>query len=452
MNRFYLKQVGRNVLILCILVTFAYWFSRLPLQSGWQKSGLINFFLGFVMLSAFMGAGLLQYLRLPFISGYIFAGILVGPHVTGFLSTEMVEGMKLVDDLALSFIALTAGGALELCFIKSRMKAIVLNIVFQTVIVVICVFIFVEISGRHISLLRGLASSELLVLAILLSVVAVARSPSSAIAVINECSASGPFTDTVFGVTVVMDVIIIVLFALALTVSKIILSGTAVGYYQTALALSGEIVVSLAMGIMLGRIISAYINRSGRDLPLFLLFVAFGVSKLSAWITVFMSTRYDIYLNLEPLLICMSAGFTVRNLSTGGDRFMDSLEQVDLPIYVLFFSLSGASLDLKALWICWPFALGLAAARMLGISAGAWLAGLVNKDPMLHNRNAWMAYVTQAGVAIGLARLAQRQFPEIGMYLNTIVLAIIAVNQVLGPITFKRALNQVGETKDSRLG
>ncbi|MDD4072244.1 MAG: cation:proton antiporter [Desulfobacterales bacterium] len=449
MNPFYPKQVGRIILILGILFFFAFWFSRCHPDSSWQRAGLINFFIGFVLLSAFVIARLLQSFRLPLISGYIFAGILAGPYVTGFLSVEMVQGLKLVDDLALSFIALTAGGALKISFIRRRTKAIGLNILLQSIIVFVVVFVFVRMTGGYFTLIRQLMGPELMVLAILLAVVSVARSPSSAIAVISECRATGPFTDMVLGVTVAIDVLIIIQFTLALTVSKMMLSGTGIGQYQLIMALCGEIAVSVIIGIALGKATAEYIRWAGHDLPLFLLFMAFGVTKTSVWIGTFMSAAFDIHLNLEPLLICMSAGFTVQNFSPSGSTFMASLEKVALPIYVMFFSLAGASLNLEALLICWPFAVSLALVRMVGIFWGTWFAGMINNDPRVHNRNAWMAFMTQAGVAIGLAQLAQRQFPEIGGYLSTVVLAVIAINQIIGPITLKLALNRVGEAADS---
>jgi len=199
MTLFYPKQVGWIILILCILFFFAFSFNRCQLECSWQRAGLINFFLGFVLLSAFMTARLLQSVRLPLISGYIFAGILAGPYVAGFLSVEMVQGLKLVDDLALSFIALAAGGALKISFIKRRTKAIVLNILLQSIIVFVVVFMFVTMTGKHFIQFRQLMAPELIVLGILLAVVCVARSPSSAIAVISECRAAGPFTDMILG-------------------------------------------------------------------------------------------------------------------------------------------------------------------------------------------------------------------------------------------------------------
>lgn len=440
----YLKTYG---ITLFLLAGFAFWIKIIDVGSNWQQAGLTTFSLGFILLAAYITAKILRIAELPLISGYIFVGIIAGPYITGFLTETMVVQLRLVDDLALSFIALTAGGTLQIQFLRKRGKAIAVNIFLITLIVFILVFLsFLFISNR-LNLMPDLASSQIMVLACLLGVIAVARSPSSAIAIINECRAAGLFTATVLGVTVAMDVLIIVFFSLAMTVSEIILvAGTAFDFH-TLTVLCLAVAGSLVLGIMLGKGISLYIERVGHDLPLFLLFFAFSVFKASIWFNHIMETHFAVSLQLEPLLICMSAGFTVQNFSKCGHIFMESLERFALPIFVLFFSLAGASLNLDALRMTWPLAAFLVVARTIAIFGSTWIAGILNNDPPQHRRIAWMAYITQAGVAIGLAQLAQRRFPELGVYLTTLVLAVITINQVVGPITFKMALKLTGEVK-----
>lgn len=444
MHTFY-KNLMTYLPPLFLLILFASWIKSVGIRSSWQGAGLINFSSAFVLLAAYLSGHILKLVRIPLVSACIFTGIIAGPHISGFLTAEMVDQLRLIDDLALSFIALTAGGELYLQSLRKRGAAITLNIILITLAVFALVFAFIVLAGKEFQFIRNLSSTQTISLAILLGVMAVARSPSSAIAIISECRASGPFTETVLGVTIVMDVLIIILFTLALTVTRIILAGAGgISPYVFA-PLFAELATALILGALIGKGISFYIDRLGYDLPLFLLFIAFGITKTSLWLSHFMENRFDIHLHLEPLLICMSAGFTVQNFSKKGFDFMESLDRVALPIYVLFFSLAGASLDLEALRVCWPLALSLVLIRAIGIFTGSWVAGTLLRDPALHNRNAWMGYLTQAGVAIGLAQLAQRQFPEIGEHLNTVVLAVISVNQIIGPVTFKAVLNKVGE-------
>lgn len=441
------RELMSYLLGLFLLIAFALWIKSIDIGSSWQGAGLVNFSLGFVLLAAYMSAQILRIAKIPMISAYIFTGIVAGPYVSGFLTFSMVGQLRLIDDLALSFIALMAGGELHLRSLRKRGFAIGLNIFMITLAVFGLVFAFVVFMGGQFSLMKYLSSAQIMALGILLGVVAVARSPSSAIAIISECRASGPFTETVLGVTIVMDVLIIIFFTLALTVTRIILTDSGIVNQQAFIILFVELATSLLIGAVIGKGISFYIDRAGYDLPLFLLLTGFGITKASLWLGHFMEDRFDIYLHLEPLLICMSAGFTVQNFSKKGSEFMENLDRGALPVYVLFFSLAGASLNLEALRVCWPLALSLVGVRAVGIFIGTWLAGTITKDPPINNRTAWMAYLTQAGVAIGLAQLAQRQLPEIGTYLSTVVLAVISVNQIVGPITFKTALHKVGEAE-----
>jgi Kef-type K+ transport system membrane component KefB len=443
----YITDLKIYGITLFILVGFAFWIKIIHIESDWQQAGLTTFSLGFILLAAYMTAQILKIAGLPLISGYIFVGILAGPYISGFLTHGMVIRLRLADDLALSFIALTAGGTLQLQFLRKRGKAIVVNILLLTFMVFALVFFSFFFIGNRLNLMPNLTCSQTIVMACLLGVIAVARSPSSAIAIINECRAAGVFTTTVLGVTVAMDVLIIVFFTLAMTVSEIILgAGTAIEFRMVTV-LTLAVVGSLALGIVLGKGISLYISKVGHDLSLFLLFFAFSVFKASIWFNQFMEAHFAISLHLEPLLICISAGFTVQNFSRYGYIFMEGMERFALPIFVIFFSLAGASLNLDALRMTWPLAAFLFIIRTMGIFGSTWFAGILNRDPTQHRRIAWMAYITQAGVAIGLAQLAQRRFPELGDYLTTLVLAVITINQVVGPITFKIALKRAGEVE-----
>jgi Kef-type K+ transport system membrane component KefB len=443
---------SRRNLLACFLTlifwaVFAVWFKSFEIELSWQRAGWINFSLGFLLLVAYLSSQIVKIGRLPLISGYIIAGIIAGPSVSNFLTDEMLNRLRLIDDVALSTIALTAGGALHLQILKQRIKPIILNIVLITLIVFGLVFMFVVATGNHFTFTRQLSSAQVIALAIFVGIIAVARSPSSAIAIITECRASGPFTETVLSITIAMDVLIIILFTAALSVTQIIFNSGGMAANPVIAALTLEVATSLLIGAVLGKGVSFYIQRVGYDLTLVLLFIAFGVAKVSTWLGYFMENQFSISLHLEPLLICMSMGFVVQNFSKTGPLFMASLDRIALPVYVLFFSLAGAALNFDALLRCWLLTLCISVIRAVGIFAATWLAGTISGHPSRHNRTAWMAFITQAGVAIGLAQITQRQFPEIGMYLTTVVLAMIAINQIVGPVTFKMALNLLGEAK-----
>lgn len=434
------------LLIIVCMGLFGLWVKGVDIESGRQQAGVIIFSLGFVMLSAYVLARLVRIFNLPMLTGYIFAGIIAGPYISGFLTIDMVDRLRLIDDLALSFIALMAGAELRLSLVASRKKSIFLSIVYVTVLVIGLVVVSIVLTGHYFTVTSGFDFIPLVIFSTLIGVICVARSPSSAIAVIKECEAKGPFTGMVLAVTIVTDVLIIIIFTIAMSLSKILMRGGSVIQLTEISSLMFELLVSLIIGIVLGQVISFYMDRIRGDLLLFLLFLAFAVARLSMAFNHLMEVQYNISLHLEPLLICMSAGFFVQNFSRFGTKFLESLDKMSLPIYALFFSIAGASLNFHSLMLCWPLALIIVMARIAGLFGGSWLAGVFSHDPPRFNRNAWMTYVTQAGVSIGLAQIAARQFPEIGVHLNTVVLAIIAINQIVGPVLFKLALNNTGES------
>ncbi len=442
------KEVLFSYLIsILLLAALAVWLRGVDLSTGWKQAGWMNFSLGMVLLSAFLLAKVLTRVRLPLISGYIFAGILAGPYVTGFLTREMVSRLDLINDLALSFIALTAGATLDIRGFRGRGHLVAANLLLNIAVVFAVVCFFVMASGKWFGFTRQLSVMQLSALAVLLGTIAIARSPSSAIAIISECRARGPFTDMVLGVTIIIDVLIIILFSIALSVSRLLLSEAAGVDFGTLGVLGIEMIISLLLGAGFGVVISMYIRRAGHDLSLLLLIFGVAVTKISLWLGHFMEARFDMALHLEPLLICISAGFTVRQFSEAGREFLESLEKSALPIYVLFFTLAGAALNFNALGVCWMFAACLVLIRAAGLFGAAWAGMVVPGNASAHNSISWMAYLTQAGVSIGLAQIARRQAPEIGVYLTTVVLAVIAINQVAGPIVFKAALNKTGEAR-----
>ncbi|SHJ97984.1 Kef-type K+ transport system, membrane component KefB [Desulfatibacillum alkenivorans DSM 16219] len=432
-----------------IMAILGLWYVTYNPEESWQASGSMNFSLGFLMLAGYVGAILFQVMKLPRITGYIFAGILIGPHALGIFTHERIMDLRLVDDLALSFIALTAGGSLELKELSKRFAHIGLTVLFIALIVFCSVAALVSLTGPMFSFTAQLSPREVLAMGLLLGVLAVAISPSSVIAIIAEAKAKGPFTETALGVTVAIDVIVIVLFTIAMAGARALLMSQGADPMVFAV-LGGELLISVLLGALLGWGLAYYIKKAGHDLPLVLLLAAFGVARVSAFLSWYIHENYNASVHMEPLLICMAAGFVVANFSDYGRIFVDTLERFSLPVYLLFFCLTGASLDLNALASTWPLALAIGFMRAGGIWMATNLSGLITKSPPLHRKRAFMAFVSQAGVAVGLAGLAQAQFPEIGGYLLPVVLALIAVNQIAGPVLLKLALNQVGETPERK--
>jgi Kef-type K+ transport system membrane component KefB len=291
---------------------------------------------------------------------------------------------------------------------------------------------------------------EVLVVATLLGVFAMARSPASAIAVISECKARGPFTEMVLGVTVIMDVLVIVVFAAAVSLGQAVVApagGVEGAFFATILL---ELAGSLLGGALLGWIISLYIRWVKAELAVFILAVAFLVTFSTRQFGLLLDQVYSVSFHLEPMLVCLTAGFWVRNFSRGGELFMEKIDRSALPIYVIFFSLTGAALRLDALAQTWLAALLLVVARGVLIWVGAWLGGRLGGDRREFRRASGLGFLAQAGVSLGLAGIVMQRFPDWGPALATTIVAVVSLNQVVGPVAFKHALTVVGEARVSR--
>ncbi len=403
--------------------------------------------LGFLLLGAYIIAVLLARTGFPKITGYIVGGMLFGPSLLGFLSTEVLSDLKLVDDLALTFIAFAAGGELRIAMLKERKKTILFTLISQLVLVLMGVTFSLLLVRSVFPLTAGLPLIKALAIASICGVIAVARSPSSAIAVISETKASGPFTEMVLGVTVAVDVVTIFLFALVISLSEVILSEASGVDITFLLGIGLEVFASLVSGFLLGRAIAYYLKRIRSNLTIFILGVAFLVTKLSEILAWLVDTEFGLHFHLEPMLICLTAGFVVQNMSKLGDDFLRIIDRSSLPIYAVFFAISGASLGLDALKDTWHWALFLVALRLLFLYAGAYVGGKLSGDPPRFVKASGLGFVAQAGVSLGLAQLVAERFPGFGAELAALIIATIAINQVVGPAALKWALSYVKESK-----
>jgi Kef-type K+ transport system membrane component KefB len=284
------------------------------------------------------------------------------------------------------------------------------------------------------------AASAPLVLAVglIFGVLAIGTSPAATIAVINETQSRGRLSDITLGVAVAKDVVMVVLLAIAISLAKLFSTPGASFDPTTLVAVSEELLLSVAVGALLGAIIIAYLRFVRAERWLFIVALIF--------LNTVMAERF----HLETLLVFIVAGFVVQNFSRYGDEFIHPIEEVSLPVYVVFFSIAGAGLDLQALRQVWLIALMLVAARAVAIFVGTRLAVTLARENAVIKSNAWLGFITQAGVVLGLSIIVENNLPGLGQEIKTVVLGTIGLNLMLGPITFKTALVRAGETKEAR--
>lgn len=395
--------------------------------------------LGFILIFAFLGGKAINRFKLPQITGFILAGIFCGPYILKFLSIGDVENLQLLDGLALSLIALTAGGEMRIAHLRKNVKAILSILIFQTVIIIAGFVIFGLFGRSFFPFFSEKTLAQGFVLSILLGTLATATSPSTTIAVITETNAKGKYTDLILSTAVIKDFFVIGLFALSLSLSKFFAApGKAIEANILTMVLR-EVGGSVLLGGLVGLGIVLYLKFINRETAVFILGVAFFTYQISH------------NLGLHPLMICLVAGFLVENFSSRGDSLIQAIEKVSVPIYVVFFAISGASLNLEALRRSWVLALIFVVWRGILKFSGTYVgAKIAKEDPGVQKRS-WAGFISQAGVALGMAVIVERAFPEWGGEFKALVLAIIAINQIIGPVLLQWLLFKVDEAGKKQL-
>jgi len=395
--------------------------------------------LGMLLLWGQLLGELGERYRLPRVTGYLAAGIVLGPWALRAVPGETVAALDLFGEVALGLIALTAGGEFTWRVLREGWRLLLGVTVAHLLLVGVGVGALAYAALGAVPLLGPLAPGQRAAAALLVGTIAVAKSPATTIAVIAETRARGPLVDSVLGITILKDIVLVLLFAAALGAARAMAAVGGGGVGGEAVRLLAEIVASLALGGALGIALGLYLGRVGRHPEL----VVAGIALLAA--------ELGGRTHLEPLLVCLAAGFAARNLfPAAATGFLDALERASLPLYTVFFALVGAGLDLGVLRRAWAAAGALAGVRAALLWAAtrlpaAWLGG-----PPALRRLGWTGFVAQAGLSLGLAGRVAAEFPGFGRPLAALVVAAVVMNQLLGPPLWRWALVASGEARAGR--
>jgi Trk K+ transport system NAD-binding subunit/Kef-type K+ transport system membrane component KefB len=383
--------------------------------------------------------------RLPYITGYLAAGAAAGSFGLGLLPEDAAESLRFIDQISLAVIAFVAGSELYLPEIRERLKSIAAHVGAITAVGYGLLVLAVFVVTGFVSFTSDMGTSERVAVAILGAAVLLALSPPSAIAVIKETLARGRFTSLVLSVTVVMDVTIIVVFAAATSLATALLHSSGID-----LAFIGIILLDVSLGTALGLGIGWFFGRVVPRVPTpaaigLILAVGYAIFLAAGAIDTWTAENFAFEVYIEPLLVAMTAGFTVTNFTPARDRFGELLHIVGPAVYVAFFTLTGLALKLDVLGTVLPAAALLFVVRVGALAGGTRLGARFSGEPPEVTRWTWLAFVTQAGIAIGLAREAGTQFPELGASFTALVISVVVLNEVFGPLMLKYALRRSGE-------
>ncbi len=393
--------------------------------------------LGLFIPGGTLASELLEPLKVPHLTAYLGVGILGGPYVLHLVNHESVESLQSANGLALALIAFAGGAELRLDMLKKSVRTLAWATIMQCLMVLVVMALLFAAASPLIPFARTGGLPFLVGIALLEGVLAITRSPSAALGILSQTRAKGPIAEFTLAFVMLSDVVVIVLAATVITLTKPLVEPGA-SFSMTALShLGQEIVGSMSLGTTLGLLIVAYLKFVEKNFLVVLVALGFGFTEVIN------------YLRFEPLLTFLMAGFLVQNLSKQGEKLLHAVEDAGSVVYVLFFATAGAHLDLQLLQKLWPAALILFGGRVAVTWSANRLSTRIAKDVPALRKWGWAGLVSQAGVALGIASTIERANPRFGAPFKALAIATIALNEMLGPIMFKLSLDTTGESSDA---
>lgn len=402
-------------------------------------------------ISIALTAGLLMSrvvkpLKLPAVTGYLVAGILIGPYCLGllgvkglgFTSVQEVADLSILNDIALGFIAFAIGDEFRLSQLKKTGKQATVIGIFQAVFTTLVV-------DAALIVLHFILGEERfpLSVAIILGAIASATAPAATLMVVRQYKAKGKLTSLLLPIVALDDAVGLVIFAVSFGVARTLISGE-VNMYSIIVDPIVEIVISLVFGAIVGWFLSfaeKYFKSNSKRQALVVTAIIFAVaiSKIKFNIG-------HVHVGFSPLLVCMMLGTIFCNICDFSAELMEKTDKWTAPLFILFFVLSGAELDFSVFKD--PSVIGIGIlyiiARTLGKYFGASISANAVKCESGIKKYLGITLLPQAGVALGMSITAM-SIGEQGIIIRNIVLFGVLIYELFGPTMTKIALMKSGD-------
>ena len=407
----------------------------------------ILFSLSIALFAGLILSRLAKLAKLPAVTAYLVAGIIVGPFCLGqfdisglgFTALDIAdEKFKIISDVALGFIAFSIGNEFRLNELKHIGKKATIIGIFQAV------FTTLVVDAALITLSFIIPNNAFPIeAAIILGAVASATAPAATLMVVKQYKAKGPVTSTLLPVVALDDAVGLVLFSVSFGIATAIHSNSANAVSIIVEPLV-EVIVSLALGVLMGLLFTFverfFHSRSKRlSVSVAFVFATVAISML----------KFDtgfLHISFSPLLSCMMLGTIFCNICDFSAELMDRLDRWTAPIYILFFVLSGAELELTVFTEGIVMLIGVAyiVFRCLGKYFGASFSASISQAEPNVKKYLGITLFPQAGVALGMAMKA-KEFGEIGSLVANITLFSVLIYELVGPFLTKISLQKAGE-------
>lgn len=382
--------------------------------------------LGFILLAGLFSARLIGKLKFPAVTAYLLLGILIGPTLLNLTSKGILEASGLISNIVLGIIAFGIGQNFARDNFRKIGKPVIWISVFEACgawILVTLSFLVILRQPFYISLLFGAIAS--------------ATAPAATVMVVREYQAKGNFTDTLLGVVAIDDAWCLMIFAISLAISQAIYRHMLGPSFLVKVFLNSLLSIfgAFALGGMVAIILS-FLSRFLRTQTELLIFTL-GFTLLNIGLA--------IYFNLSVLLANMFLGAVLVNIDQSPLKFFDSLKTIDSVLFLIFFVLAGANLEVASLPKLGLIGLTYLILRVMGKVIGAGLGARLSHASQNIRRYLGWGLVPQAGVALGCALVAKSNFPDVGHIIFNTILATTVIYELTGPICTKYALIKSGD-------
>lgn len=384
-------------------------------------------------LAIAIGCGLLfnrlaKKVGLPNVTGYLVAGLLLSSSVTHIIPFETVNQLGSIVTVALGFIAFSIGGEFKLSNIRKLGSRVITVTMFQALTAVGLVDI--------VLCAAGFPTAE----AITLGAIAAATAPAATLMVVRQYHADGPVTRTLLPVVALDDAVGLMVFSISLSIGQSLESPEDVNYAMMVLDPIREIGLSLLVGTAIGFALTyclRFFKSRANRLTLVICAVFLGTALADIW-------------GLSSLLLCMMIGAVLANLYNDLDKLLDVVDHWTPPLFLLFFVLSGADLDLSVLPQVGLLGVLYLVMRSLGKYIGAYIGSKLTKFEPAVQKYLGIALLPQAGVAIGMTSVVAAKLPQYGSQIRAVILCATLIYELVGPVLTKIALTRAGEIKPER--
>lgn len=380
-------------------------------------------YIALLLFFALLAGKAAKKFKLPNVTGYLLIGLIVGPYGIGILPSDVVSGFSIVSEMALGFIAFSIGAEFKLKYLKKVGKAPIIIAFFEAVTAVLLVDMVLLLMGCDLTL------------ALCIGAIASATAAASTLMVVKQYKASGPVTSTLLPVVAIDDAVALMAFGISIAIAKTVSADGGGSLFKTLMDPVIEILGGLLFGAVLGfiqtQLVKWYTGRGNRlALTCGLIFFCIGASDM--W-------------GFSSLLACMMMSAVFVNMSSVADKIFEPVERMTPPIYMMFFVISGASLDITIIPKIGFIGVAYIVFRVLGKMLGSYIGACISHAEPVVKKYLGLTLVPQEGVAIGLVTVAMSAAPQYGNTIQTVVLCGIVVYELLGPLITKLALKAAKE-------